>query len=607
MFIAQSQNSTTTEQPSSPINIDLFGIFKQFNTPEGYLMLGALIGLILLSRFGGGKKGKITSGREAGRLDKLAATQKAFQQIKKRKFKRITLWCGEPRYPLAFLLGKRNSAKLQTFLLNNPPTLWLPDLQRSLLVIGQPGSGKTFSVIDPALESAMQQGFPVLLYDKKGKQLALHAPLAARYGYKVYTFAPGEAYSDSFNFFNFLRGQDDATMAGEIAATITSNAQKPGQKGDAFFSQAGAQLSQALIQLVKAHPNPQYHDLALLYGFLRLPNLVERLEAGIEKGTIPRWVAASFTQFLSTKDAKRTTSSILSTASNTFSAFIQKDLLPSMMGASSIPSYIEGKTLVVFKLDDERRSVVGPILAAALHLFVVKNLAEPRRDPLIVSLDELPSIHLNKLPAWVNEYRSHGGCFICGIQSLQQLHEGYGKDRGEAIAAACSTQILFNPGTNDTAKRYCERYGEKEVQRKTRSTSRSKGSRSVSWSEKLDKVPLFTVDRILGMPQGRCIVTNPAYGTQTRTLLPYALKVNIPASQVERWSECEDQLWTEQVRPTLINRQTHRSLTIDNIDQALDERLQAAQEFLPLPDNEDENDDNRQPSQDKEEVFKKLI
>ncbi|HEY9653629.1 MAG TPA: type IV secretory system conjugative DNA transfer family protein, partial [Coleofasciculaceae cyanobacterium] len=79
------------------------------------------------------------------------------------------------------------------------PTVWFPNAERGTLVIGAPGSGKTYSTIDRMLESAMQQGFPILLYDKKGDQMRLHAPLAARYGYQVRVFAPGESFSGVIN------------------------------------------------------------------------------------------------------------------------------------------------------------------------------------------------------------------------------------------------------------------------------------------------------------------------------------------------------------------------------------------------------------------------
>lgn len=602
------------EEDSSPTSIDFLGLLEQFNNPEGYLMLGVMLFLVILAKFTG-KSGKITSGKIAGGSEKLAATNKAIAQQKSDDNK-TALWCGDPNYWFGGRF-QNLSARVQAFF-GSPSTLWLPDARRSTLVIGQPGSGKTFSVIDPAIESAMQQGLPILLYDKKGDQMQLHASQAARYGYEVYVFAPGEIYSDSFNIFNYLTGPEDGTMAGEIASIIIANSQKPGEKGDAFFSKAGTLLSKALIQLVKSHPNPEYHDLAMLYAIIRLPDLVDRIDYGIQSGRIDDWVAPAFNQFVAAKGAKKTVSGILTTANATFSGFIQRDLLPSLMGKSSIPPKIGKKTLVVFKLDDERRHVVGPVVAAAIHLMVVKNLSQKRQEGLIVSLDELPSIHLSNVPQWINEYRSNGGCFILGIQSLEQLYEGYGDKMGNAIASACSTHVLFNPGNNNTAKRYSERFGEKEVTHKTKSHSNSKGGRSTSWSEHLQKMALFTIDQILGLPQGRCIVANPAYGSNARTLIPYPLKINIPKKQVKRWDRSES-LWDEKIRPALEQRQAQSVPSDEELLKAIEDRIEIAKEWLPMPpDEEDEGGGGKQSKsggkgnknqspQEKQDLFSRYI
>jgi type IV secretory pathway TraG/TraD family ATPase VirD4 len=70
--------------------------------------------------------------------------------------------------------------------------------------MGGPGSGKTFSVIDQALLSAIDQGFPVLLYDfKYPTQSKRIAGYAKSKGYKVNIFAPGYRESEICNPIDF--------------------------------------------------------------------------------------------------------------------------------------------------------------------------------------------------------------------------------------------------------------------------------------------------------------------------------------------------------------------------------------------------------------------
>jgi type IV secretion system protein VirD4 len=595
---------------SSFSSLNIGDLLKSYNTPEGWMTIGLLVFLILLSKVMGAGQGKISTGRTAASAEKLTATRLAMQQvsniqrlqdynqaqvsgkpiakaIEKRppQHNQVALWCGMPRYWVKNGMWKGIATSLQT-MLNSPPTLFLPDAQRSTLVLGIPGSGKTFSVIDRTVESALAQGIPIILYDKKGDQMRFHAPLAARYGYKVHVFAPGEPFSGVLNPLDFLRDALDSVMAGELAAVVNRNASKGG-KSDEFFSKAGDQLSKGLIQLAKS---TQYADMAMVYAILKLPDLVERLSYGIERGTIDPWIASSLSQFVGSKDAEKTVAGIQTTASATFSGFIQADLLPAFMGRSNIPSRIAGKQMIIFKLDDERRSIVGPLLAAALHLSIVSNLSTLRQDPIAIFLDELPSLRLERLPQWINEYRSNGGCFVLGVQSLNQLYEAYGEKMGGAIAAACATHILFNPGDSKTAEEYSKRFGDKEVKLRNRSTSNSMGqssSRSTSWNESLQKMPLFTVDQILRLPEGRCILSNPGYRSGTEGSVPYALKVPVPLGDIKRGKESEA-LWESHVRSAL--QAKVMPFDSDLLTQELQARIKLAEELLPMPPKGQEND-----------------
>ena len=120
---------------------------------------------------------------------------------------------------------------------------------------------------------------------------------------------------------------------------------------------------------------------------------------------------------------------------------------------------------------------------------------------------------------------------MLGIQSLEQLYDIYGDKMGSAIASACATHVLFDPGNFKTADEYSKRYGEKEVVVRSRSTSVNSGlhaSRSTSWNESLQKVPLISPDEILRFEEGKCIITNPAYKSRGVAFLTHG---RIPVAQ----------------------------------------------------------------------------
>lgn len=592
------------------VGSDLFKALQQYNNPTGYTMIGVLLFLLFLSRLLGPGKSKTTTGRMTGGAEKLSATCEALRQIKlvkdlqaynqredqltakmqekqpipelppRPRHNQVTVWCGTPKW-----WGNRRfrglGAVIQT-MLGQMPTTFVPDAQRSILALGIPNSGKTFSTIDRIAESMMVQGLPILVYDKKGEQMKLMAPMAARYGYKVHVFAPGEPFSGTINLLDFIKSPLDAVMAGEIAAVINQVNLSNG-KGDQFFKNSGDQLARALLQLVKAG-KPEFADMATVYALLQLPDFVKRLDHAVREGKISTWVAASFQQFLATKEAEKTISGIMSTASLLFSSFINAALLQSFLGESTIPKRIEGKQIIIFKLDDERRSVIGPLLAATIHMYIVANLSTPRRDPIGILLDELPSLgKLPKLTQQLNEYRSNGAMFVMGVQSLEQLYDIYGENNGSAIAAAAATHFLFNTNNNKTAEAYSKRFGEKEVVVRNKSVSRSVGgphpTRSTSWNESVQKVPLFTVDQLLRLSVGHCVLVNPGYRSGGEGSLPFRLKISIPKRDEKFAKECTG-LWDTQVVHNLQKRVV--IMSEDELTHQIELRKEWANELLPL-------------------------
>ncbi|MEG5003751.1 type IV secretion system DNA-binding domain-containing protein [Microcoleus sp. B5-C4] len=591
-LVLQVQTQPATKRPL--IGIDFKGLIGQFINPEGLSMLGLLLALFVFSKIIGSGKGKVTSGRLCGTAEKMAATSLALKQMKEKKRQPVTLWSGTPTYWFKNIKGL--SAQLQTLLGANS-TVWFPHAERGTLVIGAPGSGKTFSVIDRMVESAFQQGFPVIIYDKKGDQMKLHAPLAVRYGYDVQVFAPGEAYSGTINPLDFMRDAQDAVMAAEIGQVIARNASPGESKGNEFFEKAGELMAKGLVQLAKGSPYP---DLAFVYAIIQLPDLVSRIHHAVHRPEghplkMDRWIASSFSQLLSSKDAEKTVAGIKASAEATYSSFIQKDLLRAFIGHSTIPIVLSGKKCIIFKLDDQRRTVVGPLLAAAIHLCVVSNLSRVRSDPFVYCLDEFPSLKFDRMDQWANEYRSAGGVPIVGIQSLNQLYNLYGDKKGAAIASALSTHVLFNPGDFDTAEKYSKRYGEVEVLVKNRSTGSSTGqqtSRSVNWSEQLQKKPLLSADEILRFPQGKCVITSPAYSSDSEALFPYPLKIPVRQRDLKQAKESEA-LWDSHICPQLSQRAALLSVNrltgqLINIDQELENRIRAAEKMLPHPNDPDE-------------------
>jgi type IV secretory pathway TraG/TraD family ATPase VirD4 len=83
--------------------------------------------------------------------------------------------------------------------------------------------------------------------------------------------------------------------------------------------------------------------------------------------------------------------------------FVSPDILPSLCGKSMIPLDLEGKQMIIFGMDQNRRDIIGSILATVLHMIVTRNIAKKQVDLLAVFLDELPTLSLPYLVNWLNE------------------------------------------------------------------------------------------------------------------------------------------------------------------------------------------------------------
>ena len=517
------------------------------------LLLGG--GLLLLGSWvlGTGKKGKLSTGRFAGRAEKRQAKLIAHQQRQQKRTAKVSLRAGN---------------------------IDIPQAQQSLVIAGAPDSGKTYSIIDPAIRSAIAQGFPLVIYDFKGSQLETHAAWAAAQGYQVDIFAPGQPYTSVCNLLDFLTDETDSLMASQLAYVLQKNAQRDtGYRENDFFSSAGTTLVEAVMLLAKLTPYP---DLLMASKILNLTELPARLRLAGESGWVPLWTMESLSQILASEGAEKQIAGIVATAQRTLQSFTGKSLVSSFCGKTSVPLDITGKRALFLQADIQKRDAVSPLLAAVLHLIVSRNFAKPRKEPLVIALDELPTLYLPDLPKWINEFRSNGFVALLGYQNFAQLQHIYGRELSKALFAACGTKVFFNPKDRETAQEFSSYLGEKEVRYHTRSRTHGRNG-SNSRSEHYQKVPLLTPDQILKLDQGECVFINPAYRGGGEASVPLRLKVKISQAE-ERTQARSEELWQKSVKAALSDR-TASQRTLVDLDTENKVRKEMAERLFPKPSN----------------------
>lgn len=505
-------------------------LMNQLKSQAGLTLLGCLVAVIAFQLIGGGaKKGKIATSYWGGGQEKARAAKKAKKQMARVSRNNVALYIGTPSQMRDRLtsqwrkLGLIKAPAIPAWfeklgkVLSSSPTLYVPDAQRGIAAIGAAGSGKTFSVIDPLIRSALDQGFPMCLYDfKYPAQTKRAVAYAMKRGYTVRVFAPGFPESETCNPLDLLKDEEDAIAAGQLTQVITRNFDRGGERGDKFFEEAGDSLIEGILLVTKAVKTLTgtdcYCDLMMAQAILSLDQLPQRLEAA-SKGTLKVWTSRPLSQLISVKDSEKTVAGIVGTAQRIFQRFLKKDYVGAFCGKTTLPLDLDGKQLIIFGLDRNNRDIVGPLLAAILHMVVSRNVSRtvPRLDPLVVALDELPTLYLPALVNWLNENREDGFCGILGYQNIAQLEKAYGKELSRAILGGTASKFIFNPQDPDSSKLFADYIGEMEIQFKSKSRSMGKGGGSNSISDHHQKRHLLEPAQFTKMGTGRAVIINPAY------------------------------------------------------------------------------------------------
>ena len=297
--------------------------------------------------------------------------------------------------------------------------------------------------------------------------------------------------------------------------------------------------------LAKALPHP---DVMTAYCILSDPDLINRLQ-GINK--INPWVGVAFGQLLSTAKSEKTVASIVSTAALVFTRFMKAGMLPAFCGQSTLPLDLEGKKLLIFGMDRNKRDVVGPLVATVLHMVITRNVTRPRKDPLIVALDELPTMYLPNLVQWLNENREDGLCTLIGYQNQTQLEKAYGKELAQAIFGGTASKFMFNPQSTESADMFSRMLGDEEVRYKSKSRNTGGGKSSLTRAEQERTRRLFAAEQFNRLPQGHCVYINPAYGSTKEGSIPQKLKIKVApkesqaqALSLKHWEKLREALIT---------------------------------------------------------------
>lgn len=316
---------------------------------------------------------------------------------------------------------------------------------RGTFVIGTPGSGKSFSVINSFIRQHSAKGFAEVVYDFKFPELAKIAyynyqknkqlgKIPNNFKFNVINFSDIE-YSRRINPLKreYIEILADAT---ETAEALYESLQK-GDKGSGgnsdFFKTSAVNLLAASIYFWSRYENGKYSDLPHVLAFLNqeydvlfkvlfsepeLKSLVSPFEAAYKSGAVDQLEGqmASLKVQLSRLATKE---SFWVFSGNDFNLKVSDKTDPSYLIIANNP-----------KTQSMNSALNALIINRLTRLVNTKG-----NYPTSIIVDECPTLYFYQLATLLSTARSNKVSICLGLQELPQLEEQYGKATAKTITS----------------------------------------------------------------------------------------------------------------------------------------------------------------------------
>ena len=374
---------------------------------------------------------------------------------------------------------------------------------RASMVLGTPGSGKSYAIVNNYIKQQIEKGYSMYIYDFKFPDLstiAYNHMMNHQNGYKVkpqfYVINfddPRRSHRCNPIHPDFM---SDISDAYESAYTIMLNLNKTWvQKQGDFFVESPIILFAAIIWYLRIYKNGKYctfpHAIELLNRryedvfpiLTSYPELENYLSPFMDA-----WQGGAMEQLAGQ----------IASAKIPLSRMISPQLYW-VMSASEFTLDInnpeEPKILCVGNNPD-RQNIYG----AALGLYnsrIVKLINKKGQLKSSVIIDELPTIYFKGLDNLIATARSNKVAVCLGFQDFSQLVRDYG-DKEAKVVINTVGNIFSGQVVGETAKTLSERFG--KVLQKRQSISINRQDVSTSINTQMDS--LIPPSKISGLTQG---------------------------------------------------------------------------------------------------------
>ena len=363
--------------------------------------------------------------------------------------------------------------------------------ERATLILGKPGSGKSYSFNEEFIRQWIEKGFAFINYDYKFPTLT---DIAYFYFQKNQEKAYGKyankgrfacinisdpEYSDRCNPISYeILGE----MADAIDAvyTIFYNLDKKSAQKQDFFQMSAMAITSAALWFLREYQNGKYCTFPHLIQLIMQPD--EKLLPILDSYPELQYFTASFSDALAKESFEQL-------SGQTASARIPlgKCATPQMFWVMTDPE----KTGVNLKVNEKEEVTVLNIAnnpatqktnapAIGLYLSQAAKLVNAQgRVPCAFHVDEFPTTYINGLDTLIATARSNKVCTVLSAQDYSQLVLNYGKEPADAIYNTIDN-IVSGKVALDTSKKISEAIG--KFNYTTQSVSIQKDSTSTSFN-----------------------------------------------------------------------------------------------------------------------------
>jgi hypothetical protein len=359
---------------------------------------------------------------------------------------------------------------------------------RGVMVLGTPGSGKSYFVIRHIITQHISKGFTMFVYDFKFDDLsriAYNTWLKNKHRYPK----PPAFYV--INFDDLTRSHrcnplepsamTDITDAAESARTILMglNREWIKRQGD-FFVESPINFLTAVIWYLKKYKDGE---------FCTLPHVIELMQGDYD---------SLFTLLRMEKEIEVLINPFVNAYLNDVMEQLEGQIAAAKVAMARLSSpqlyyVLSGNdfTLDINNPNDPKIVCMGnnpqkiQIYGAVLSLYVTRlvklvNKKDKQKSSLI--FDEFPTIYLNNMDSLIATARSNKVATCLGIQDFSQLRKDYGREQAEVIMNIIGN-IVSGQVTGDTAKQLSERFG--KIMQDRESLSINASDTSISRSKQL--------------------------------------------------------------------------------------------------------------------------